>query len=122
MGEVIRWLLSGHDLTWWQYLVNALFALVGAATSGLAINPKFKLPSYDKGELDLGFVRLLLVGTLAGLALGHSPPIPFFAGMFAPVVLPLILEKFIPALLTTLQPLVLTLAETLASKKKGGES
>lgn len=116
--EAIQWLLEGHDLTWGSYLVNALFALLGAATCGFATNPKLQLPSRDHDEVDLGFLRILLIGTISGIAIGHKSPVPFIAGLVAPILLPVILKKLIPAIVGALQPVVLAFLGTLGGKKE----
>lgn len=118
MGEVLEWFLTGHDLSWTDYLINALFALLGAATCGFAINPKVQLPSRAKDELDLGFLRVLLIGTISGIAIGHKAPIPFVSGLVAPILLPVVLKKLLPTVLTALQPVAVTFLSALGGKKE----
>ena len=116
--EVLQWLLSGHNLTWGDYLINALFALLGAATCGFAINPKVQLPSRDDDELDLGFLRVLLIGTISGIAIGHKAPIPFISGLVTPILLPVVLKKLLPAALAVFQPVVLGFLSALGGRKE----
>ncbi len=117
MGAVLDWLLSGHTGNWQDYLIRAVFAFLGAASCAFAVNPKIKLPTRKGNEYDLGFVQLLLVGTAAGVAVGHAPPVPYFVGLLAPVVVPFFLKKTIPSILAVVTPVVTGILEAYMRKR-----
>lgn len=107
MNAVIDWLVEGHDLTLKQYIVVIIFAFIGSAVCAFATNPTFKLPKYHDGEIDLGALKVLLIGTLCGVAVGHDPPIPFTVGLLTPVVLPVVLKKLVPVIIDQALPYAL---------------
>lgn len=118
MADVVQWLLQGHaGFTAVDYGLTFVLALMGASTAALVINPKITLPKRNRNELDLGFFRLLIIGTFAGLAIGHKAPVPYFVGCSAPILVPIVLRKLLPALLEALRPILLALLDAYAAKK-----
>ena len=122
MGTLLEWLLAGHtDFGVADYAVATLFAFLGAATCAFAINPKVQLPSIGEDEVDLGVLRVFLIGTVSGVAVGYHPPTPFLVGLVTPIFLPVLLNKTLPTLVATLQPLLIGFLETIVNSKKGGD-
>lgn len=98
------WLLAGHvGLGLMDYLLVALWGLLGAATTMVSLNPVVNLPSITKdGDLEPGALGTLLVGVLAALLLAHAPVVSFLAGFLAPAVVPALLNEAIPMVLALL--------------------
>ena len=120
MGAIFNWLVGGHaGLTVATYAVTALFAFLGAATCAFAINPKVRLPTYAEDEVDLGVLRVFLIGTISGVAVGYAPPIPFLVGLVSPILLPVLLKKTLPAIFATVQPILVSFIQTSITTKKG---
>jgi hypothetical protein len=120
---MLEWLLTGHTgLQPMDYLINALFAFLGAATCTFAINPRLKAPRRAKDGFEPGFLSILLVGVASGLAIGHRIPVPFLVGLVAPMLLPPLLNgvvKLVPALLGATQPALVQMFEALIKGLKG---
>jgi hypothetical protein len=95
--EILQLLAAGHaGLTAVDYLWNALFGAIGAATAYLAdTNGEVFLPRYDREQhsVELGALGRVLVGAGAGTLVGYSGYIPFIAGVVAPTLLPLLIDK-----------------------------
>ena len=95
--EIFQLLAAGHSgLTAIDYLWNALFGAIGAATAYLADNEgEVILPRYDAEQhsVELGALGRVLVGAGAGVLVGYSGYIPFIAGVVAPTLLPLLIDK-----------------------------
>jgi hypothetical protein len=95
--EVFQLLAAGHaGLTATDYLWNAVFGAIGAATAYLADNEgEVILPRYDAEQhsIELGALGRVLTGAGAGVLVGYSGYIPFIAGVVAPTLLPLLIDK-----------------------------
>jgi len=95
--EILQLLAAGHaGLTATDYLWNALFGAIGAATAYLAdTNGEVFLPRYDAEQhsIELGALGRVLVGAGAGMLVGYSGYIPFIAGVVAPTLLPVLVDK-----------------------------
>ena len=95
--EILQLLAAGHSgLTAIDYLWNALFGAIGAATAYLADNEgEVFLPRYDAEQhsVELGALGRVLVGAGAGVLVGYSGYIPFVAGVVAPTLLPILIDK-----------------------------
>ena len=95
--EIFQLLAVGHaGLTALDYVWNAVFGAIGAATAYLADNEGVVLlPHYDAEHysLELGALGRVLVGAGAGVLVGYSGYIPFIAGVVAPTLLPLLIDK-----------------------------
>ena len=95
--EILQLLAAGHaGLTAVDYLWNALFGAIGAATAYLAdTNGEVFLPRYDREQhsVELGALGRVLVGAGAGTLVGYSGYVPFVAGVVAPTLLPLLIDK-----------------------------
>jgi len=97
IAEIFQLLAAGHaGLTAIDYLWNAIFGAIGAATAYLAdTNGEVFLPRYDKEQhsVELGALGRVLVGAGAGVLVGYSGYIPFIAGVVAPTLLPALIDK-----------------------------
>jgi hypothetical protein len=95
--EIFRLLAAGHNgLTAIDYVWNAIFGAIGAATAYLADKEGVVLlPRYDKEQhsVELGALGRVLVGAGAGTLVGYSGYIPFIAGVVAPTLLPVLVDK-----------------------------
>jgi len=95
--EILQLLAAGHaGLTATDYLWNAVFGAIGAATAYLAdTNGEVFLPRYDREQhsVELGALGRVLVGAGAGVLVGYSGYVPFIAGVVAPTLLPLLIDK-----------------------------
>ena len=95
--EIFQLLAAGHTgLTAVDYVWNALFGAIGAATAYLAdTNGEVILPRYDAEQhsVELGALGRVLVGAGAGTLVGYSGYVPFVAGVVAPTLLPLLIDK-----------------------------
>jgi len=95
--EIFQLLAAGHSgLTAVDYVWNALFGAIGAATAYLAdTNGEVILPRYDAvdNSIELGALGRVLVGAGAGVLVGYSGYIPFIAGVVAPTLLPVLIDK-----------------------------
>ena len=95
--EILQLLAAGHaGLTAVDYVWNAVFGAIGAATAYLAdTNGEVFLPRYDAEQhsVELGALGRILVGAGAGTLVGYSGYIPFIAGVVAPTLLPLLIDK-----------------------------
>ena len=95
--EIFQLLAAGHaGLTATDYLWNAVFGAIGAATAYLAdTNGEVFLPRYDREQhsVELGALGRVLVGAGAGVLVGYSGYVPFIAGVVAPTLLPLLIDK-----------------------------
>jgi hypothetical protein len=95
--EIFQLLAAGHSgLTALDYVWNAVFGAIGAATAYLAdTNGEVFLPRYDKEQhsIELGALGRVLVGAGAGTLVGYSGYVPFVAGVVAPTLLPLLIDK-----------------------------
>ena len=95
--EIFRLLAAGHNgLTAVDYVWNAIFGAIGAATAYLADKEGVVLlPRYDKEQhsVELGALGRVLVGAGAGTLVGYSGYIPFIAGVVAPTLLPVLVDK-----------------------------
>ena len=95
--EIFQLLAAGHvGLTATDYLWNAVFGAIGAATAYLAdTNGEVFLPRYDAEQhsIELGALGRVLVGAGAGVLVGYSGYIPFVAGVVAPTLLPILIDK-----------------------------
>ena len=95
--EIFQLLAAGHSgLTATDYFWNALFGAIGAATAYLAdTNGEVFLPRYDAEQhsVELGALGRVLVGAGAGTLVGYSGYVPFVAGVVAPTLLPLLIDK-----------------------------
>jgi len=95
--EIFQLLAAGHaGLTALDYLWNAVFGAIGAATAYLAdTNGEVFLPRYDREQnsIELGALGRVLVGAGAGVLVGYSGYIPFIAGVVAPTLLPVLIDK-----------------------------
>ena len=95
--EIFQLLAAGHaGLTALDYIWNAVFGAIGAATAYLAdTNGEVILPRYDKEQhsIELGALGRVLVGAGAGVLVGYSGYIPFIAGVVAPTLLPVLIDK-----------------------------
>jgi len=95
--EIFQLLAAGHvGLSARDYLWNAIFGAIGAATAYLAdTNGEVFLPRYDREQhsVELGALGRVLVGAGAGTLVGYSGYIPFIAGVVAPTLLPLLIDK-----------------------------
>ena len=95
--EMLQLLAAGHaGLTAIDYAWNALFGAIGAATAYLAdTNGEVFLPRYDAEQhsVELGALGRVLVGAGAGTLVGYSGYVPFIAGVVAPTLLPLLIDK-----------------------------
>jgi hypothetical protein len=95
--EILQLLAAGHaGLTATDYLWNAVFGAVGAATAYLADKEGVVLlPRYDAEQhsVELGALGRVLVGAGAGVLVGYSGYIPFVAGVVAPTLLPALIDK-----------------------------
>jgi hypothetical protein len=95
--ELIQFFAAGHQhLTAFDYLLNAIAGAVGAITAYIAANEgEVFLPRYDAEQhsVELGVLGRALIGAGAGMIVGHSGFAPFAAGVVAPVLLPLFLDK-----------------------------
>jgi len=97
VAEIFQLLAAGHaGLTAIDYLWNAVFGAIGAATAYLAdTNGEVFLPRYDQEQhsVELGALGRVLVGAGAGVLVGYSGYIPFIAGVVAPTLLPTLIDK-----------------------------
>ena len=95
--EILQLLAAGHaGLTAVDYVWNAIFGAIGAATAYLADKEGVVLlPRYDKEQhsVELGALGRVLVGAGAGTLVGYSGYIPFIAGVVAPTLLPVLVDK-----------------------------
>ena len=95
--EIFQLLAAGHaGLTAADYLWNAVFGAIGAATAYLAdTEGEVFLPRYDAEQhsVELGALGRVLVGAGAGVIVGYSGFVPFVAGIIAPAVLPFLIDK-----------------------------
>jgi len=95
--EIFQLLAAGHaGLTATDYLWNAVFGAVGAATAYLADKEGVVLlPRYDAEQhsVELGALGRVLVGAGAGTLVGYSGYVPFIAGVVAPTLLPALIDK-----------------------------
>jgi hypothetical protein len=95
--EILQLLAAGHaGLTAIDYLWNAVFGAIGAATAHLAdTEGEVFLPRYDREQhsVELGALGRVLVGAGAGVLVGYSGYIPFIAGVVAPTLLPTLIDK-----------------------------
>jgi hypothetical protein len=95
--EIFQLLAAGHNgLTAVDYIWNAVFGAIGAATAYLADNEgEVILPRYDAEQhsIELGALGRVLVGAGAGTLVGYSGYIPFVAGVVAPTLLPILIDK-----------------------------
>ena len=95
--EMLQLLAAGHNgLTAIDYVWNAAFGAIGAATAYLAdTNGEVFLPRYDREQhsVELGALGRVLVGAGAGVLVGYSGYVPFIAGVVAPTLLPLLIDK-----------------------------
>ena len=95
--EIFQLLAAGHaGLTAADYLWNAVFGAIGAATAYLAdTEGEVFLPRYDAEQhsVELGALGRVLVGAGAGTLVGYSGYIPFIAGVVAPTLLPVLVDK-----------------------------
>jgi len=95
--EILQLLAAGHaGLTAVDYVWNAVFGAIGAATAYLAdTNGEVFLPRYDAEQhsVELGALGRVLVGAGAGTLVGYSGYVPFVAGVVAPTLLPLLIDK-----------------------------
>jgi len=95
--EILQLLAAGHNgLTTLDYAWNALFGAIGAATAYLADNEgEVILPRYDAEQhsIELGALGRVLVGAGAGTLVGYSGYVPFIAGVVAPTLLPILIDK-----------------------------
>ena len=95
--EIFRLLAAGHTgLSALDYVWNALFGAIGAATAYLAdTEGEVLLPRYDarSNSVELGALGRVLVGAGAGVLVGYSGYIPFIAGVVAPTLLPVLVDK-----------------------------
>ena len=95
--EIFQLLAAGHaGLTAIDYLWNAAFGAIGATTAYLAdTNGEVFLPRYDAEQhsIELGALGRVLVGAGAGTLVGYSGYIPFIAGVVAPTLLPVLIDK-----------------------------
>ena len=97
IAEIFQLLAAGHSgLTAIDYLWNAVFGAIGAATAYLADNEgEVILPRYDREQhsVELGALGRVLTGAGAGVLVGFSGYIPFIAGVVAPTLLPILIDK-----------------------------
>jgi len=95
--EIFQLLAAGHSgLTAADYLWNAAFGAIGAATAYLADKEgEVLLPRYDRERhsVELGALGRVLTGAGAGVLVGYSGYIPFIAGVVAPTLLPVLVDK-----------------------------
>jgi len=95
--EILQLLAAGHaGLTAVDYLWNAVFGAIGAATAYLAdTEGEVFLPRYDAEQhsIELGALGRVLTGAGAGVLVGYSGYIPFIAGVVAPTLLPVLVDK-----------------------------
>lgn len=95
--EILQLLAAGHSgLTAHEYVWNAVFGAIGAATVYLAdTEGEVFLPRYDREHIsiELGVFGRVLVGAGAGVLVGYSGYIPFIAGVVAPTLLPVLIDK-----------------------------
>jgi len=95
--EILQLLAAGHaGLTAVDYIWNAVFGAIGAATAYLAdTNGEVFLPRYDAEQhsIELGALGRVLVGAGAGTLVGYSGYVPFVAGVVAPTLLPALIDK-----------------------------
>jgi hypothetical protein len=94
--EIFQLLAAGHiGLTALDYVWNAICGAIGAATAYLADNEGVALPHYDAEHhcVELGALGRVLVGAGAGVLVGYSGYIPFVAGVVAPTLLPMLIDK-----------------------------
>ncbi len=93
--ELIEALTAGHSgLTAGQYFLNAVLGAVGAFVAAVASSDedRIELPHYRDGQITLGVVGTLVVGTGAALVVGYGGWVPLVAGMVAEIVVPTVLE------------------------------
>jgi hypothetical protein len=97
IAEIFRLLAAGHaGLTALDYIWNAVFGAIGAATAYLAdTEGEVFLPRYDREQhsIELGALGRVLIGAGAGVLVGYSGYIPFIAGVVAPTLLPALVDK-----------------------------
>jgi len=95
--EMLQLLAAGHTgLTALDYVWTAIFGAIGAATAYLAdTNGEVFLPRYDREQhsVELGALGRVLTGAGAGVLVGYSGYIPFIAGVVAPTLLPVLVDK-----------------------------
>jgi len=95
--EIFQLLAVGHTgLTALDYVWNAVFGAIGAATAYLADSEgEVILPHYDAEHysVELGALGRVLVGAGAGVLVGYSGYVPFVAGVVAPTLLPILIDK-----------------------------
>ena len=95
--EIFQLLAAGHNgLTALDYAWNAVFGAIGAATAYLAdTEGEVILPRYDAEQhsIELGALGRVLVGAGAGTLVGYSGYVPFIAGVVAPTLLPILIDK-----------------------------
>jgi len=95
--EILQLMAAGHSgLTALDYVWNAVFGAIGAATAYLADNEgAVLLPRYDRERhsVELGALGRVLTGAGAGVLVGYSGYIPFIAGVVAPTLLPVLVDK-----------------------------
>jgi len=94
--EILQLLAAGHTgLTALDYVWNAVFGAIGAATAYLAdTEGEVFLPRYDAEQhsIELGALGRVLVGAGAGVLVGYSGYVPFLAGVVAPTLLPVLVD------------------------------
>jgi len=95
--EIFQLLAAGHNgLTAVDYIWNAVFGAIGAATAYLAdTNGEVFLPRYDAEQhsVELGALGRVLTGAGAGVLVGYSGYVPFVAGVVAPTLMPILIDK-----------------------------
>jgi hypothetical protein len=95
--DIFQLLAAGHaGLTALDYIWNAIFGAIGAATAYLAdTEGEVFLPRYDQEQhsIELGALGRVLIGAGAGVLTGYSGYIPFIAGVVAPTLLPVLVDK-----------------------------
>jgi hypothetical protein len=100
--DILQLLAAGHQqLSALDYLYNALAGAIGAITAYIAANDgEVFLPRYDKEQhsVELGVLGRVLVGAGAGMIVGYSGFVPFAAGIIAPAILPVFLDKLMERL------------------------
>lgn len=118
----LQWFLEGHkDLTALDYLLNTLFAVLGASVAVFANNPRVRMPRWVEGEWEPGALGYYVIGVSCALAIGHRVPVPFLVGMLAPVVIPFLLKSTVPSLLRLLNPMLVAALESATGRKEDKE-
>lgn len=123
LTAVWLWLLDGHTgLLLKDYVLNAVFAAMGASVTVFASNPRIKMPRYADGEWEPGALGMYVIGISTATAIGHRIPVPFIAGMLAPILVPTLLKNTVPTLLDiglkVLNPWLAASVEAAAEKRR----